>query len=135
MTEGQGVQISDGRSGVRLKRTGCVNELGHPTLIDVQAGPFTGGVLGETVDFGYFRTQLTKLYEVLSGTAILVSYDGLKLVLVGNGRGAIEVKVEITAQHVPLIQLIFEFEIDQTYLPPIIKQLDEEFPPPYRIAL
>jgi hypothetical protein len=37
-----GVVIGDGRSSIRLSRLADANELGYPTLIEVQAGPFHG---------------------------------------------------------------------------------------------
>jgi len=129
-----GVLISDGRSSVRLTRMDKPNELGHPTLIEAQAGPFRGSVRDDTVYFGNFRSQLTKLYDTLSGDAKLASYEGFELDLIGNGMGHIRVDVTVIGQHVPLIRLTFGFSIDQTFLPMIIRQVDAEFPPPYRAA-
>ena len=127
-----GVLISDGRCSVRLRRAGAANELGYPTLIDVQAGPFSGSIKDDTVVFGRFREQMSDLYNSLSGQATLGSYEGFELVLEGNRTGAISGKVTIVAEHVPLIKLTFELSTDQSYLPAIIQQLDAEFPPPYR---
>ena len=133
-TEG-GVLISDGRSGVRLTRAGQPNELGYPTLIDVRGGPFYGSVRDDTVCYDGFRANLARLYETLSGEAILGSLEGFELRLVGNGRGHIDVYAKVIGEYVPPIQLTFEFSIDQTYLPPIIEQIDTEFPPPYRVVV
>jgi hypothetical protein len=61
-----GVMIADGRSGVRLSRVGEANELGYPTLIDVQAGPFNGAVRDYTVgDYSGFLEQFESLYAGL----------------------------------------------------------------------
>jgi hypothetical protein len=129
-----GVSISNGRCAVRLKRAEPPG-LGYPTLIEVKAAPFTGTVKDDTVcDYGTFQTQLIELHRSLSGEAKLGSYEGFSLVLSGNGRGAINVAVIVIGEHVPPIRLDLKFTIDQTYLPRIIRQIDEEFPPPYRDA-
>jgi hypothetical protein len=130
-----GVVIADGRSGVRLSRAGEANELGYPTLIDVRAGPFAGSVRDDTDgDYSRFLEQLESLYRSLSGTATLGSYEGFSLSLVGSGGGGIAVSAEIIGEHVPSIRLTFEFGFDQTYLPPIIRGLRREFPPPTAVA-
>jgi hypothetical protein len=130
--ESDGVLISDGRSGVRLTRGGEPNELGYPTIIDVRAGPFQGSVLDNLLDYGSFRTQLVELHASLRGVAKLSSYEGFELDVTGNGNGAIEARVRVIGEHVPLIQLKFEIYVDQSYLPAIIQQIDSEFPPPHR---
>jgi len=107
-----GVLIGNGRNSIRLTRAGHPNELGYPTLIEVQAGPFRGSVLDETVGFANFRSQLTTLYESLHGNAKLDSYEGFELNLSGNGSGGIKVSVKVIGEHVPLIQLAFDFYID-----------------------
>jgi hypothetical protein len=130
--ESDGILISDGRSSVRLTRGGEPNELGYPTIIDARAGPFQGSVLDNPLDYGSFRTQLVELHASLRGVAKLSSYEGFELDVTGNGNGAIEARVRVIGEHVPLIQLKFEIYIDQSYLPAIIQQIDSEFPPPHR---
>ena len=66
---------------------------------------------------------------------MLGSYEGFDLVLWANRTEHVGVRVKVIAEHIPLIQLNFEFALDQTYLPAIIRQLDAEFPPPYRVAV
>jgi hypothetical protein len=133
MTEGsEGVLISDGRSSIRLTRDGQPNELGYPTIVDVCAGPFRGAVRDNLLDFGVFRTQLAQLYENLRGDAKLGSYEDFELHLNGDGTGGIWVRVNVIGDHVAPIHLKFGFGIDQSYLPPIIQQIDSEFPAPYR---
>ncbi|WP_211983218.1 WapI family immunity protein [Bradyrhizobium tropiciagri] len=132
---GEGVLIGDGRCWVRLTKSGPANELGYPTIIDARAGPFQGAVLDETVGVEPFRTQLIALHKTLKGEAKLSSYEGLEVVLVGNGRGGIGVHVQIVADHVAPIRLKFSFGIDQSYLPAVIQQIDAEFPPPYRVEI
>jgi hypothetical protein len=125
-----GVVIADGRSGVRLSRAGDQTDLGYPTLIEVRAGPFVGSVQDITVgSYAAFKRNLVTLYDSLTGTASLGSLEGvISLDLTGDGRGAIAVSVEVVAEHSPLIRLTFEFAIDQTYLPRIIRTLNDEFP-------
>ncbi len=128
-----GVVIADGRSGVRLSCLGEANELGYPTLIEVQAGPFAGSVRDDTVgDYSTFLEQLESLYSRLSGTATLGSYEGFSLLLVGSSGGGIGVSAVIVGEHIPLIRLTFEFSLDQSYLPPIIRGIRREFPAPTR---
>jgi hypothetical protein len=132
MTERDGVLIGDGRCSVRLTRADWPNELGYPTIIAARAGPFHGAVRDDTVHYEPFREQLGMLYKDLSGSAKLGSYEGFELNLIGGGTGGIEGRVRIIGEQVPLIQLSFEFFIDQSYLPGIMDQLDIEFPAPYR---
>jgi hypothetical protein len=127
-----GVLISDGRSSVRLRRNGEARELGYPTMVELQAGPFQGAISDELLDYGHFETQLRALYASLRGGASLSSYDGFALDLIGDGLGGVEVRIKAIGQHFPLIQLIFSFSIDQTYLPAIIDSVGPEFPPPHR---
>jgi hypothetical protein len=124
-----GVVIADECSGLRLRRVGEANELGYPTLIEVRAGPFSGCIRDDTVTgFQRFIRQLEGLYDTLSGTAELNSYDGFRLSLTGGGRGGIGVSVVAIGEHVPSIKLTFEFGFDQTYLPAIIRAVRREFP-------
>ena len=123
-----GVVIAGSRSGVRLSRLGQANELGYSTLIEVRAGPFVGSVRDDTVgNYAKFTNDLRVLYEQLSGSARLGSYEGFDLALIGD-RGAIWVSVQVIGEHVPRISLSFEFGIDQSYLPEIIRTIGEEFP-------
>jgi hypothetical protein len=123
-----GVIIMNGRSGIRLVPDGAPNELGFPTLIEVRAGPFAGSVRDQTVGlYPDFRQKLVELYDNLSGNAQLGSYEGFSLILSGNGHGAIHVSIKVIGEHVPSIRLTYEFQIDQTYLPTIIRQVEQEF--------
>jgi hypothetical protein len=136
MTDGSdGVLISDGRSSIRLTQDGQPHELGYPTIIDVRAGPFQGSVRDSLLDYGTFRTQLVDLHASMRGIAKLGSYEGFELDVTGNGVGGIEARVRVIGEHVPLIQLKFEIYIDQSYLPAIIRQIDTEFPAPYRTRI
>jgi len=130
--DSSGILISDGLSSVRLTRNGKPRELGYPTIIEVHAGPFQGAVADELLDYGDFRTQLKAIHISLRGVAKLGSYEGNEIELVGDGRGAVGVRVRVIGRHVPLTELKFQIFIDQSYLPAIIQQVDAEFPPPYR---
>lgn len=129
-----GVVIADGRCGVRLTRAGEANELGYPTLIEVQAGPFTGAIRDDTVgSYSVFLRELESLYHQLTGSAQLGSYEGFSLSLVGRGGGGIAVSAELVGEHVPPIRLTFEASLDQSYLPSIIRAIRREFPSPTRV--
>jgi len=130
----EGVLIGYDRFSVRLTKHSPANELGYPAIIDVRAGPFQGAVLDETIGIERFRIELIALNAALKGEAKLYSYEGLDVVLVGNGTGGIEVNVQIVADPERPIRLTFSFYIDQSYLPAIIQQIDAEFPPPYQNA-
>lgn len=124
-----GVVIGDGSSCIRLARIGRPTSWAASALIAVKAGPFVGEVDDDMlVGVEHFCEQLSRLHERLTGLATLTSYEKLKLVLAGNGRGAVSVQVELYGEHAPMSLLTFEFDINQTYLPKIIKELREEFP-------
>lgn len=44
-----GVVIAKDGSGVRLRKAGAAHEIGHPTHIDVQAGPFSGSIVVDAI--------------------------------------------------------------------------------------
>lgn len=124
-----GVVIGDGSSYIRLARIGRPTGWAVSALIAVKAGPFVGEVDDDMlVGVGDFCEQLSHLYKTLNGQAELTSYEKLKLVVSGNGRGVMSVQVELYGAHTPMSLLSFEFDVDQTYLPKIIKELREEFP-------
>jgi hypothetical protein len=129
---GDGVLISDGYSSVKLTRAGEAHELGYPTVIDLKAGPFRGSLSDNLLDYGLFVAQLNAIHESLKGEAKLGSYEGFALDIIGSGKGGIEIRVRAVGQHVAPIELTWSFYLDQSYLPAIIRDLDAEFPPPYR---
>ena len=124
------VHIGVGSSYVRLSRGDKQRgSYGMTTAeIEVKGGPFTGVVRDDTlVGVAKFCTDLQTLYERLTGRAELSSYEKFKLILVGDGRGGIQALVELYGAHMPLSKLAFEMEIDQTFLPNIIRGLRSEF--------
>jgi hypothetical protein len=127
--EAEGILFSDGQSSIRLRRAGRNDVTGYPTWLDIKAGPFSG-TLQITVDdwvYKHFSQQLALLNDRLSGSAQMGNpHDNIYMTFVGNGLGGIKVNIEVTS-YSPPVKLIFELEIDQTYLPAIIAGIDEEF--------
>ena len=132
MTEdrARGVLIGYGGDYVRLSFDKLRYDEGlTAAVIEVKTGPFRGEVNDDTIVGAHaFCEQLSDLYERLSGEATLASYDGFELTMSGNGRGAIAVAVTLNGRQVPTCKLIFGFDIDQTFLPEIIKQLRDDIP-------
>ncbi|MGP1397086.1 MAG: WapI family immunity protein [Inquilinaceae bacterium] len=125
----RGVLISGYVAQIRLTRLSPKKEWGTTVLIDVKAGPFEGAVRDDSlVGIARFCEQLSRLHEQLVGDATLGSNEKLTLVMTGHRLGGISVRVDLYGEHIPLSKLSFEFDIDQSYLPTIIKQLREEFP-------
>jgi len=122
-----GVVIGDGRCGVRLKSAGNPEEWGWPTIIDVRAGPFVGTLLDSISSFPSFRQNLATMHERLDGTAHLGSDEGFSLDIAAGRLGAIAVSVRVLAEPWRPIELTFRFDIDQSYLPGIIRRLGSEF--------
>jgi hypothetical protein len=124
------VFIGNGEYNVRLKPAGIKDAVGYPTFIDVKAGPFSG-TLQIMVDDGVYSRlsqQLVILYDGLCGSAYMGNpHDNIYLEFSGNGLGHVLVNVEVISRYAPLVKLIFELEIDQTYLPGIITSIDELF--------
>jgi hypothetical protein len=102
--------------------------------ISVRVGAFTGTTDATllTSDFPRFRTQLESLYKTLSGIALFETIEGqLRINLAGNERGGIAVEGRVQDRVGDGNELIFRFDIDQTYLPQIIRDLlmiESEFP-------
>jgi hypothetical protein len=96
--------------------------------VEVAAGAFRGA-FGRTIrkeDLERFRHQLVRLYAELSGTAALEVLEGwIALDLVGDGRGHLEAKGQLCDDPVYGNSLEFRLKLDQTYLPALIRQLNE----------
>lgn len=84
----------------------------------------TGTVL-DTVSFARFSKDLRRLQTTMSGDATLESHEpNIKVVLSAADRiGHLAVVIEITPDHLTQQHRI-EFEADQTFLGPLIKQCD-----------
>ena len=122
------VVIGNGDSSVILTPAGTPNELGFPTQIAISAGPFRGTIVDDTVGrYERFHRELLDLYQSLSGTARLGSYEHFSLVLTAYHTGSIGVEVAAFGSHVPRVKVEYGFEFDQTYLPPIIESIERLF--------
>ena len=75
----------------------------------------------------YFRDDLARLYDALSGDARLFGSEGSSLAVSGDGLGGVTVNVEVSGGYDPTIRLTYEIAIDQTYLPAITRALAREF--------
>jgi hypothetical protein len=84
----------------------------------------TGAIL-DLVGLVGFRDELERLYKTLSGEAVLESHEpNVKVrVAASDGAGHLNVRAEITPDHLAQGHW-FEFEIDQSYLPEAIAQLE-----------
>ena len=95
--------------------------------VEIAVEAFGGNVIADfdAADFLRFEKELRVLYSTLSGSATLCPMEGQVVVtLDGNGRGGITVKGEAHAQATWGNKLEFQFEIDQTFLPDTITQLE-----------
>jgi hypothetical protein len=100
--------------------------------VSIAAGAFTGTFDAAflTHDFVRFRAELQSLHEKLKGEAIFSTLEEqlfIKLTVDEVGR----IAVEGMAMDHPGVELKFVFDLDQSYLPKIISDLDEivtEFP-------
>jgi hypothetical protein len=102
--------------------------------ISVSTGAFAGqfNAALTTQDFVVFMPQLESLFNTLKGEAKFQTIEGqIEFTLSGNGRGGIEVTGFAIDRLGDGNQLQFRYEIDQTFLPPALRQLHEiisEFP-------
>ena len=78
----------------------------------------------EVQDFKRFHEQVQKLYKELKGSAVLSPIEEqFSLTLTGDGKGHIEAKGIAYAHATYGSCLEFEFDIDQTFLPHLIRSL------------
>ena len=89
------------------------------------AGVTVIGALLETVSFSFFSNDLRRLQSSMSGDATLESAEpNIKVVVSAADRiGHLAVVVEITPEHLTQQHRI-EFEADQTFIGPMIKQCE-----------
>lgn len=127
--EAEGVLIGQGSYYVRLKRLQEKDaDSGMETmLIDVRAGGFHGSVKDDTLaGVSQFYDDLSVLYNTLSGTASLWSYDGFQLMFEAR-RGQIIIHVVVFDGSTQQSKLSFDYLIDQSFLPSILKGIKREF--------
>jgi len=84
----------------------------------------TGAIL-DSVAFVRFREELEQMYNALSGEAVLESHEpNVKVRVTASDRaGHLNVRAEITPDNLAQGHW-FDFEIDQSYLPATIAQLE-----------
>jgi hypothetical protein len=129
LEETEGVLVGRGSYFVRLKRLGVPYGDGHFTsvLIKAHAGPFQANLRDDSFDnFKAFHSQLNAIYENLSGSAELDSYEKFNLTMTAR-RGDVNVCVKLADSGVQQSKLSFEFLIDQSFLPKIIGDFKSEF--------
>jgi hypothetical protein len=96
--------------------------------VEVRAGEFSGRVSCylRAEEFLRFRDQLRHLYDSLEGQASFTTLeDQLKLTLVGDGSGRMDLEGLLRDQAGLGNTLDFHFALDQTYLPAVLTQLDD----------
>ena len=89
------------------------------------ASVWASGPILDTVSLAGFRNGLERLHETLSGEAVLESLEPNVIVRVAatDAAGHLRVRAEITPDLINQCHR-FDFEIDQSYLPAIIADLD-----------
>ena len=98
------------------------------TVVGVRVGAWSGKFPAQlrSEEFQAFRQEVGRLYATLKGTAEFSPIEPWLIIrLIGNGRGIIEVEGEACDNIGTGNTLKFRGEIDQTYLPKIMKELDE----------
>jgi hypothetical protein len=99
-----------------------------PVTVSVTVGRFVGQFSAEFMsdDFSRFLSQLSKLYETLSGKAEFNTLERqLFLVLEGDGKGHVVVRGEAMDRVGTGNQLLFDLELDQTQLAQTIRELKD----------
>jgi hypothetical protein len=118
---------NNGGEHVSICPIGSVNsETGFEAKVEIHVNGFTGSLnpYFEIADISQFYQQLIKLYETLNGIAALTPIEAqFSLRLSGNGRGHIEAKGIAYTYASYGSCLKYEFEIDQSYLPRLIRSL------------
>lgn len=98
------------------------------TKVIVKVGGFAGTVSGQLRkdELASFQTELASLYKSLSGSAKLLTLEGwLSLEITGDGMGHFSCTGEVMDGFIQGNTLIFNLNIDQTFLPEILKNLEK----------
>jgi hypothetical protein len=95
------------------------------TLWSARASVWATGAILDSVGLVRFRDELERLHKTLSGEAVLESHEpNVKVrVAASDSAGHICVRAEITPDHLAQGHW-FDFEIDQSYLPATVAQLE-----------
>jgi hypothetical protein len=76
-------------------------------------------------EFQGFRDELATLYRELKGVAKLEPLEpDLSIEVTAQARGVIVAEIRLTPDHLTQSHR-FEFEIDQSYLPAVIREIDQ----------
>lgn len=127
--ESEGVLIGQGSYFVRLKQLQILDkDTGMKTvLIEVRAAGFHGSVQDNTLcGVSQFYDELGTLHKRLSGTAKLWSREGFQLTFEAHRR-QISIHVVVFDGPTQQTKLSFDYSIDQSFLPTIIKGIKREF--------
>lgn len=93
----------------------------------IKAGGFSGQFNTQlmTVDFENFKQELKSLYTKLDGTANFSTMEGnINIRMKGDGRGHIASECKLMDHPGTGNKLEVRIDIDQTYIPILIRQLD-----------
>jgi hypothetical protein len=96
--------------------------------VAVRAGGFTGHFDTDFIanDISRFLGELRELYRTLQGSACFTSWDKqIELKLEGNGRGGVGLLGEAMDIAGTGNRLRFHLDIDQTYLPTLVSDLEQ----------
>ena len=122
-----GVLIGYEFDHLRLTRLGEPQEWGVAVLVEAMSGTLSGAWRDDTlVGINAFCNELAQLYETLMGEAKLYSHDKFRMTMTAFPRGGVAVEVYVTDHD--SMSLTYSFNLDQTHLPTIIRELREEFP-------
>jgi hypothetical protein len=94
----------------------------------VKVGCFTGVINGQlrSIELASFQAELAKLYKSLSGSAKFSTLEGwLSFEITGDGKGHFSCNGELTDNFVQGNTLNFRLDLDQTFLPEILKSLEK----------
>jgi hypothetical protein len=129
MDHDAGVTIWDGYSRLRLVPIGTP-QLGFPTRIEVECGPFAVAVEVEARFEQHFRQSLVRMHETMKGEACLLAWSQEhSVVFSAKGRGDLTLVVNIADGSAPRRgRLTVEMRLDQSYLPGIIRDIACHFP-------
>jgi|SRR4051812_21898721 hypothetical protein len=95
--------------------------------VDIAVQCFHGSIQPylERTDLQRFAEDLTALHSSLAGRAELAPTEGqFSVVITGNGRGSLAVSGYALARASYDSKLQFQFELDQTFLPPVLAELE-----------
>jgi hypothetical protein len=98
-------------------------------IVDLHVGGFQGNLKGDlrADELQKFRADLPELHRTLRGTVALVTLESwLEIKCVGDGRGHVDCACRICDQDGWTGNILaFHIHLDQTYLPAILRSLDE----------